>query len=113
VPETNKRRFMARFSLKVPIRLIVRGAGQSVIPNPSGIPMVVNTPSVVVTLKAGINDITDQEIIDRIRRDQQYNTPEGMIEITEDEIEATHIKSKKMKEADEEIRDRKNKKPKV
>jgi len=103
---------MARFSLKVPIRLIVRGAAQSIIPNPSGIPMVVNTPALTITLKAGINDITDQEIIDRIRRDGQYNTPEGMIEITEDEIEATHIKAKKMKEADEEIKERKRAKSK-
>ena len=112
MPETIKEAHVARFSLKVPIRLVVRGAGQSVIPNPSGIPMVVNTPSIVITLKAGINDITDQEVIDRIRRDQQYNTPEGMIEITEDEIEATHIKSKKMKEADEEIKERKRMKSK-
>ena len=74
--------------------------------------MVVNTPAMTITLKAGINDITDQEIIDRIRRDGQYNTSEGMIEITEDEIEATHIKAKKMKEADEEIKERKRAKSK-
>ena len=103
---------MVRFSLKKPIKLVVRGAGQSIIPNPSGIPMVVNTPSIVVELKSGINDITDQDVIDRIRRDGQYNTPEGMIEITEDEIEATHIKTKKMKEADEEIKEIKRKKNK-
>ena len=103
---------MATFSCKKPLKLVVKGAGQSVIPNPSGIPMVVNTPAVTITLKASINDITDQEVIDRIRRDGQYNTPEGMIEITEDEIEATHIKAKKMKEADEEIKERKRAKSK-
>ena len=104
---------MARFSLKLPIRLVVRGAAQSVIPNPSGIPMVVNTPAMTITLKAGINDITDQEVIDRIRRDGQYNVPEGIMEITEEEIEATHIRAKKMKEADQEIKEAKIKKSKV
>lgn len=101
---------MAKFSLKNPIRLVVKGAGQSVIPNPSGIPMVVNTPPFVVELKAGIMDITDQEVIDRIRRDGQYNIPEGIIEISEDEIEAAHIKTKKLKEADEEIKEIKKRK---
>lgn len=98
---------MVRFSLKNPIKLVVKGASQSIIPNPSGMPMVVNSPSVTVDLKAGIVDITDQEVIDRIRRDIHYNTPEGIIEISEDEIEAAHIKTKKMKEADEEIKERK------
>ena len=102
----------ARFSLKNHIKLIVRGASQSVIPNPSGIPMVVNTPAMTVELKPGIVNIIDQEVIDRIRRDGQYNTPEGIIEITEDEIEATEIKKKKMKEADEEIKERKRSKSK-
>jgi len=97
---------MARFSLKNPIRLIVRGASQSVIPNPSGIPMVVNMPSVTIELKAGITDITDPEVIERIRRDGKYNTPEGIIEISEEEIEAVQIKTRKLKEADAEIKEK-------
>lgn len=100
---------MAKFSLKKPKKLVIRGASQSVIPNPAGIPMVINTPSKTIELKAGVVDITDQEVIDRIRHDQQYNIPEGIIEITEDEIEATEIKKKKMKEADEEIKEIKKK----
>lgn len=97
---------MARFSFGKPIKLIVKGAGQSIIPNPSGIPTVVNTPSVTIELK-GIMDITDPEIIERIRRDGKFDTPEGIKEISEEEIEATHIRTKKLKEADEEIKERK------
>lgn len=98
---------MARFSLKRPIRLLVKGSMTSVIPNPQGIPIAVTTPDKLVDLKAGIYETTDQEIIDRIRRDTHYNTPDGIIEISEDEIEASKIKEKKMKEADEEIKERK------
>ena len=44
---------------------------------------------------AKVKEIKEQEVIDRIRRDSQYNTPEGIIEISEDEIEAIDIKKKK------------------
>lgn len=98
---------MARFSLKKNIRLIVKGAGQSVIPNPEGIPTVVNSPAVMIELKAGVVDITDPVVIERIRRDQKYNTPEGIIEISEEEIEVEHIKTEALKAADEKIKERK------
>lgn len=101
---------MAKFSLIRPIKLVVKGATQVVIPNPSGIPVVVNTPSVMVDLKVGINEINDQEIIDRIRKDQMYNVPEGIIEISEEEQEAVKIHEKKHKEAEEEIKEIKKKK---
>jgi hypothetical protein len=98
---------MARFSLKRPIKLVVRGASTSVIPNPQGIPVAVNMPAKTVEIKSGIYDTTDQEIIERIRRDIHYNTPDGIIEISEDDIEAATIKEKKMKEADAEIKEMK------
>jgi hypothetical protein len=95
---------MAKFSLKRPLKLIVKGASQSVIPNPQGIPMVVATPAIVVDLKAGIFDTDDASIIERIRKDAHYNTAEGIIEITEEEQEAIGIRAKKDKEADDEIK---------
>lgn len=101
---SEKRRNMAKFSLKRPLKLIVKGASQSVIPNPQGIPMVVANPAVVIDLKAGIFDTEDQSVIERIRKDPHYNTTEGIIEITEEEQEALTIRSKKEKEADEEIK---------
>ena len=96
---------MAKFSLKKPVKLIIRGASVSVIPNPQGIPVAVNTPSKMVEIKAGIYETDDQEIIDRIRRDIYYNTPEGIIEISEEEQEVIKIREKKSKEAEEEIRE--------
>lgn len=104
---------MARFSVRRQVKLVVRGANTSVIPNPQGIPMAISTPAFTIELKPGITDITDQEVIDRIRKDIHYNTPDGIIEITEDEIEAVKIKEKKMKEADEEIKEAKRKKVKI
>ena len=103
---------MAKFSLKKPLKLIVRGATTSVIPNPQGIPIAVSTPSKTVEIPAGIYETTDQEVIERIRRDTYFGTPEGIIEITEEEQEAVKIKEKKMKEADEEIKERKRGRPK-
>jgi len=96
---------MAKFSLKKPVKLIVRGASTSVIPNPQGIPVAVNTPSKTVEIPAGVYETNDQEIIERIRRDVYYNTSEGIIEISEEEQEAVKIKDKKMKEAEEEIKE--------
>ena len=103
---------MAQFSLKKPLKLVIRGASTSVIPNPQGIPMAVSTPAKTVEIKAGIYDTDDPEVIDRLRRDTFFGTPDGIIEITEEEREAVKIRAKKDKEADEEIKERKRGKPK-
>lgn len=103
---------MAKFSLKNPIKLIIKGASTSVIPNPQGIPVAVNTPAKTVEMKAGIYETSDPEIIERIRRDIHFNTPDGIIEISEEEQEAIKIRTKKSKEAEEEIKERKRSRPK-
>ena len=101
-----------KFSLKKPVKLLVKAAGQSIIPNPQGIPMVVNTPAQMIELPAGIYETNDQSIIDRIRRDVFYNTAEGIMEITEEEQEILAVRAKKEKEADEEIKVVKSKRKK-
>lgn len=101
---------MVKFSLKKPLKLVVKGACQSVIPNPQGIPMVVNVSAKVLDLKAGIFETDDQEVIDRIRRDGNYNVIDGIMEISEEEQEVLHIRAKKDKEANEEIKEMKKRK---
>lgn len=96
---------MAKFSLKKPVKLVIRGASTSVIPNPQGIPMAVSVSAKTVDLKAGVYETNDPEIIERIRRDTYYNTAEGIIEISEEEQEAIKIRTKKSQEADEEIKE--------
>lgn len=103
---------MAKFSLKNPVRLVIKGASIAVIPNPQGIPIAVNTPSKTVNIAAGIYETNDPEIIERIKNDIFFNTSEGIIEITEEEQEVIKIKERKLKEADEEIKERKKVRPK-
>ena len=103
---------MSKFSLKKPIKLIIRGASTSVIPNPQGIPVAVSNPAKTIEIKAGVYETDDVEIIERIRRDVHFNTPDGIIEITEEEQEAIKIREKKLKEAEEEIKERKRGRPK-
>lgn len=98
---------MAEFSIKKPIKLIVKGSCQSVIPNAAGIPIAVNQPAVVLDLKPGVFKTDDVEVIERIRRDAHYNIIEGIMEITEEEREALNIRAKKEKEADVEIKEAK------
>lgn len=96
---------MAIFNVKKLIRIVVKGASTSVIPNPQGIPIAVNTPSLTIELKPGNNTITDQEVIDRIRRDGKFGFENGIVEFTEEEQEAVKIRTKKNIEAEEEIKE--------
>ena len=100
---------MSRFSLKTPVKLIIVGASTSVVQNAQGAAVAINHPSKTVEIKAGIYITEDIEIIERIRRDIHYNTPDGIIEISEEDIEAASIRDKKLKEADIEIKEAKKK----
>lgn len=101
---------MARFHFAKTKRIIIRGALTSVIPNPQGIPVAVNTPAKEITIASGIFDTNDQELIERIRRDEHFGIARGMYEITEEEQEAIKIREQKNKEADELIKEAKKKK---
>lgn len=101
---------MAKFSVSHPVKMIIKGATTSVIPNPQGIPMAVNIPGKTVLIPSGMYETKDQEIIDRIRGDVFFNTPGGIIEISEEEQEAIKIREVKNKEADELIKEAKKKK---
>jgi len=104
---------MAKFHFAKSKRILIKGAEQSVIPNPMGIPTVVNTQAKEITIPAGMFETKDEELIARIRRDEQFGTARGMVEITEDEQEAIKIREKKNKEADAEIVEIKKKKNQV
>ena len=100
---------MAKFSLAKPVRMVIRGASTVVIPNPQGIPVAVSTPAKTVNIPAGVYETNDQELIERIRSDVFFNTPRGIIEISEEEQEAVKIRAKKHQEAEEEIKAKKKK----
>lgn len=79
---------------------------------------VVNTPSVIFVLEKGITDtsdknwlakynVTEKAVDARIRGDQTFGTEDGITEFTEEDQDAVKIKSRKMKEADEEIKEKK------
>ena len=94
---------MAKFLFKQQTRrFILKSAGTVVLPNPQGIPMVVNEPGKVIEVKNGVLITEDPDVIARIRRDPQFGTEE-ITEITEDDELAIKIRKKKDKEADEEI----------
>lgn len=84
---------------------------------------VVVTPARVFELKPGETDtsdkgwlakfkVTEKEVNDRIRGDQQFGTEDGITEFTEEDQEAVKIRSRKQKEADEEIKEKKRGRPK-
>jgi hypothetical protein len=98
---------MAIFNVSRPFKIVVKGASVSVIPNPQGIPVAVNTPAKTIELKPGNNTITDVEVIERIRQDQKFGIQDGIKEITDDDLEAISIRDKKSKEAEEEIKESK------
>ena len=101
---------MAKFSVAYPIKMVVKGASTAVIPNAQGIPVAVNTPARAIEIPSGIYETKDPEIIDRIKSDIFFNTPNGIIEISEEEQEAIKIREAKNKEADEMIKEAKKKK---
>lgn len=103
---------MAKFHNAKPLRLLIKGASTSVIPNPQGIPVAVSTPAKMVNIPQGVYETKDPEIIEKIRSDVYFGTQNGMIEITEEEQEAISIREAKMREADEEIKARKKSKQK-
>jgi len=95
---------MARFIFKnKKVIFVVRPRTQSVIPNPKGVPMLVDDPGRTITVENGELVTKDQEVIDRIRSDSRFGT-EFIREITEADEEAIKIRNKKAKEAEEEIK---------
>ena len=88
------------------VTFIVKPDRMSII---DGIPVRKEGESFVVK---GGELITDDPVkIDRIRRDPKYNTPE-IKEISQEDLDAIEIKTKKLKEAEEEIKTRKRGRPK-
>lgn len=104
---------MAKFICKK--RMVIQlAAGYETIVNGR----VVATPSRIFELKPGENDtsdkswlarygMTEKEVNDRIKSDQQFGIPEGITEFTAEDQEAVKIRSRKQKEADEEIKEKK------
>lgn len=79
---------------------------------------VVVTPARMFELKSGTTDtsdkgwlakfrVTEKEVNDRIRSDQQFGTEDGITEFTEEDQEAVKIRRRKRREADEEIKSKK------
>ena len=94
---------MAKFFFKKrKKRLILSSEKTAVIPNAQGIPVAVRTPGRTIVVENGYLETDDQEVIDRIRRDPQFGTTE-IREVTEDDEEAIKIRTRKDKEAREEI----------
>ena len=82
---------------------------------------VVATPARMFELKPGITDtseeswlkkfkVKEEEVNTRIREDEQFGTESGVTEFTEEDQEAVKIKTRKLKEADEEIKEKRRRK---
>ena len=95
---------MAKFNFKTAINFVVRSEDTQVING-----KVITTPRKVAKLGPGTVEVKDEEVIERIRNDQQFNTS-SIIEITAEDEEVMEIKRKKAREAEEEIKERKRKK---
>lgn len=105
---------MAKFIFKLlNPKFVIESATRMVIPNPQGIPTVIDRPAKIIEVKNGVLDtteyikthpnITEDEIINRIRGDKHFGT-EDIREITAEDQKAIEIKQKKLKEAEEEIK---------
>jgi len=105
---------MAKFHFNKPNpKFVIESATQVVMPNPAGIPVVVNRPVKMIEVKNYTLDtkeyvkthpnITEEEVINRLRTDRHFGTSE-IQEITEADQRAIEIKQKKLKEAEEEIK---------
>ena len=105
---------MAKFVFKLlSPKFIIESASQMVLPNPQGIPIVVNKPVKMIEVKNGVLDtkeyvkthknVTEEEVINRIRNDKHFGTEE-IQEITAADQRAIDIKKRKLKEAEEEIK---------
>ncbi len=75
-----------------------------------GVPQVVRTAGRTFICKKGsvvFDDVRDKEKIERIRKDESYRTDE-ITEVTEADLKAIKIRTKKLKEADKEIAEEKD-----
>ena len=77
------------------------------VPGAGGVPTVHVERGKTVIMTPGINNIEDKEVIDRIRRDPKFGT-KNIREITPQDMKAMEIKQKKLKEAEEEIKNLKD-----
>jgi len=94
---------MAKFFFRTRRIVSVRPETYVIIPSPTGVPTTVKQKGLTVVCGPGNYETDEEEVISRIRADKQFNTP--MIrEITVRDEKAMAIRSKKLKEAEEEIR---------